>query len=80
MVRAIEYTKENLPQIQEAYPGDADRFQVEDFKPYENDLYYFVHDTNRMQVNFVMTYAELAMVYDIYPKYQGGKTTFFRID
>jgi hypothetical protein len=43
-------------------------------------LYYFVHDTNRMQVNFVMTYAELAMVYDIYPKYQGGKTTFFRID
>lgn len=79
MVRAIEYTKENLPQIHEAYPDDAYRFRVEDYTPYENGEYYFVHDTSRMTVNFVMTKLEVELVYDITPSYQSGKTTFFRI-
>ena len=80
MVRAIEYTLENLPAIQEAYPNVISRYNEESYEPYANGLYYFVHDTNRMERNFVMTVKELAMVYDITPRYQHGKTTFFRID
>lgn len=79
MVRAIEYTRENLDQIHEAYPDDVDRFKVEDIHRYENGKYFFVHDTNRMQINFVMSLEEVNLVYDVNPLHLTGRTTFFRI-
>lgn len=79
MVRAIEYTVWNLPVIHEAYSETVGKFNKETIDQYAGQQYYFVHDTDRMQPNFVMTKEEVIMVYDINPLFLNGQTTFFRI-
>lgn len=81
MISAIRFTATSLPIVNDVYPETLGKWTGMELSRYFSgeQTYYFVHDTDRLQRNFVMTSVEVAMVYDISADNIANDTSFTRI-